>query len=135
MATIEVHVDSDRSLTIFTVRGEMTAEELLEKAGEFYVKKPTKLVLWDATQGSVRLITSSQFQTIARTMKRLLEKRSEGRTAFVGDLEVDYGLGRMYEALAKIESLPIEYRTFRSIQEARQWLGIDEGSLGDDTIR
>lgn len=126
MAQIDVSIDREKDLTVFTVTGALTADEIIECALEYYEKQPTKLVLWDASFGSVHNITSGEFRRIARAMKRLTSMRAGGKTAFVGEYDVDFGMGRMYETYSEIEQLPVVYRTFRSRDEAERWLGIQD---------
>ena len=122
MADVKIIVEAENDLTVFTVEGELTANEIISYSSEFYDKEPTKLVLWNALKGSFKNISNKDFQRIAKQMKVYTSKRKGGKTAFVGVFDLDYGLRRMYEALAEIEQLPITYRTFRTVEEARQWL-------------
>ena len=49
--------------------------------------------------------------------------RKGGKSAFVFSKDVEFGLGRMFEALSEgKEGMPVEYRSFRDINEAREWL-------------
>jgi len=47
-----------------------------------------------------------------------------GKSALVLPADVDFGLGRMYEAQA--QDLSIETRAFRTMKEAHHWLSEDE---------
>lgn len=125
MASIKVFIDPDRNLTVFEVRGDLTAEEIMRYSSEHYQTQPTKLVLWDCSLGSVKNIRSNEFRRIAEKMKKIAEKRVGGKTAFVGDITVDFGMGRMYEAFAEIEEVPVEYRTFKNVEDARKWLDLE----------
>lgn len=124
MAIIEVSTDSQNDLTIFMVHGELTADEVIQSVEALSARKPTKFVLWDATDGSVANVPTEEIQRVAQTMMRFLEKRKEGKTAFVVATDLDYGLGRMYEAFAENEGLPYAYGIFKTVKEAKQWLGI-----------
>ena len=121
MATIDVSIDSQNDVTVFTVRGELTADDILKTIGEY----STTLILWDAMDGSVSNISAEDFRKISRIVKTTTKKSSRGKTAFVGRQEIDFGLGRMYEAFANIANLPIEYKTFKNVDEAKDWLGIE----------
>ena len=48
-----------------------------------------------------------------------------GRTAIVAPRDLDYGIGRMFEVYADIERLTVKFVTFRSMVEAKVWLGVD----------
>jgi hypothetical protein len=122
MATIETTRDDENDLTVFTVKGELTAKEILHFASEYYAKKTTRLVLWDVTSGTAGAISNDDFRQIAEQMKNYTSKRKGGKTAFVVKSNLDFGLGRMYGAFAEIEHLPVAYRTFRTIEEAKNWI-------------
>ncbi len=124
MAIIETNIDLEKDLTIFSVKGELTADEIIQYASGPYDQTPTKLVIWDVSEGYIYNNTSSQFRNIAIKMKKLTEKREGGKTAFVGNRDADFGMGRMYEVFAKTENLPIEFKSFKSFDEAMKWLGI-----------
>ena len=122
MATIKAKFIEEQDLTIFTVEGDLLADEIIKYSSEYYESKPTKCVLWDATKGSVRNIKPDDFRRIAFAMKTYTHKRSGGKTALVGNFEIDFGFSRMYQAYAEIEKLPIAYQAFRNIDEALAWL-------------
>jgi hypothetical protein len=126
MANIETTVDDENDLTVFTVKGELTAKEIIHHASEYYAKKPTRFVLWDVTSGTVGTISNDDFRQIAEQMKNYTSKRKGGKTAFVAKSIVDFGLGRMYGAFAEVEGLPVAYRTFRTIEEAKKWIFSNE---------
>lgn len=118
MAIITVKFIPDDDLTIFTVDGDLSVEDILKFSSEY----ATKNVLWDATNGSVRNIHTDDFRRIAVEMKKQTHKRAGGKTALVGSLDVDFGLSRMYEAFAGLEKIPITYGAFRNYNDAMNWL-------------
>jgi len=126
MADIETTIDDENDLTVFTVKGELTAKEIIHHASEYYTEKPTRLVLWDVTNGTVGSISNDDFQQIAGQMKNYISKRTGGKTAFVVKSDLDFGLGRMYGAYAESEHLPVAYRTFRTVEEAKKWIFSNE---------
>jgi len=126
MAIIESIIDDENDLTVFTVKGELTAKEIIHCASEYYTKKPTKFVLWDATSGTVGAISNDDFRQLAEQMKNFTSKRKGGKTAFIGNSNLDFGLGRMYGSFAEIEDLPVAYRTFRTVEEAKKWIFSNE---------
>lgn len=126
MASIEVTYDPQNDLTVFSLKGKTSVDEIIEKARDAYYNKPTQLVLWDGTGGSVSHNTYDDFERIAKELKHFMGKRKRGRTALVGVLDAEFGMGRMYEAFAEAEGLPIEYKTFKSIEKAKKWLGLSD---------
>lgn len=122
MAIIDVEFVAEDNLTVFTVEGDLSAEEILKYSKECYASRPTKLVLWNANKGSVRSIHASAFRRIAREMKNYSCKRSGGKTALVSEFDLEFGMSRMYEAFAEFEEIPIQYRAFRNVEDAMKWL-------------
>ena len=124
MAIIETIVDSQGDLSVFTVNGELSADEIIERVEEYYTKHPTKLVLWIMGDVDLSAITREGIERIIQTAKKNAGKRKEGKTAIVGSKDIEYGLARMYEAYTGLENLPYEYKIFKNVDEAKEWLGI-----------
>jgi len=122
MANIIVKIIPEDNLTIFSVEGDLSANEIIKYSTEYYDEKPTKYVLWDATKGSVGKIESSDFNRIAINLKKHTKKRAGGKTALVGKFDIDFGYARMYEAYADLEEIPITYKVFRNADDAIKWL-------------
>ena len=122
MANIIVSFVPENNLTIFTVEGDLSSDEILAHTTKYYIENPTKLVLWDASKGSVKIITANDFRNIANKMKTQTEKREGGKTAIVGKFDIDFGSARMYEAYTDMEALKVTYKVFRDTDEAIKWL-------------
>ena len=122
MATITVTFAPDDDLTIFTVIGDLSADEILKYSSEYYALKPTQLVLWDALKGTVGNITTEDFKKLAVEMREITQNRSGGKTALLGKFDVDFGLSRMYKAYTEIENVPVAYQSFRNSVDAMKWL-------------
>lgn len=123
MASIEVKVANEKDLTVFSVEGSITADEILgSKTKYYYIKEPTRHVIWDFSNGTAEKISSHEFQVLAHQMKPLSIMRRGGKTAIVAKKDIDFGLGRMYTAYATVEKLPINYRVFRDIEDATYWI-------------
>lgn len=122
MATINITFVPEDDLTIFNVIGDLTAEEILKYSTEYYELKPTKFVMWDATKGTVKNITTEDFRKIATEMKTYTQKRSGGKTALVGKFDLDFGLSRMYSSYTEMEQVPIAYGSFYNVDDAMAWL-------------
>ena len=41
---------------------------------------------------------------------------------YVGLADVEYGLLRMYSVIAEMAGVPIEYKVFRKLEEAHNWI-------------
>ena len=124
MAKIETIIDSQKDLSVFTVNGALIADEIIERVEEYYTRHPTKLVLWIMGEVDLTAITSAGIERIIQIAKKHTGKRQEGKTAIVGAKDIDYGLARMYEAYTGLENLPYEYKIFKDVDEAKEWLGV-----------
>jgi hypothetical protein len=119
---IKITRDTDRDLTIHDVAGPVSEEEMYDALENFYKREPTALLLWDMSQADVSQVTTETLQRFLRKSTQLGGSLQGGRTAVIASEDLQYGLARMYEAFAEIESAPYSFRAFRSRQEALQWL-------------
>ena len=123
MATIEITTEG--SLLIASVTGNITADELIAVVLEYYPTVTIKDVIWDLTKGSLKSISPEGFKAIAQITKLVVAggSRRGGKTAFVGSVDCEYALSRMYKVIAEVTGVPIKYNVFKTIYEARNWLG------------
>ncbi|MHC4563357.1 MAG: hypothetical protein ACYS8X_11355 [Planctomycetota bacterium] len=126
MAVIEATFDEDRDLVTQTVIGEVTVDEILRRVMEMIARKPTSRVLWDFSTGSLAAISAEEFRRMAEEGRAVGELRAGGKTAVVVGKDVDFGLMRMFASLAEAKDIPVEFRSFHSMAEARRWLGIED---------
>ncbi len=110
MAEIETNVYRESEFTVHTVTGDVIPEDLLGKLKDFYQEEPTFSILWDFTEADVAGLTNQQIKDVARAGKNLSERRKEGRTAMLFTDALGYGLGRMFESLAKLEGYGTNFR-------------------------
>lgn len=131
---IEKTVDDSRNLTIFTLQGKVTADELEEAIEGYWTEGPiTPYVLWkgDGEGVSISHITGDELRKVSSVVLRfrdLTEQRRGGKTAIIAPADIDFGLSRIIEALHLnvTPELPYGFRVFRSEAEALAW--IDEPS-------
>lgn len=120
MADIQIGTDEQKDLTTFTVKGTLTADNILKAINDFY-KNPTRLVLWHANDTVLNEISPADLENATRLISEVKTGRPEGKTAFVIGKD-DFSLGVLFEGFSKIEHLPYEYRSFTSEDEAMHWL-------------
>lgn len=126
MGTIETKYDLPQDLTTFKVVGKMKVDDFYDCLAGYYEKGVTPLTLWDFTEADVSALTSEQISDFAKYARNLAEARKGGKTAVVFDTPFDFGLGRMFQSYLEIAGLPIEILISHSLDEAKQWLGIDD---------
>jgi hypothetical protein len=124
MGSIKAITDKNKNLTIITATGRLTAADFMQWVQAYYAGEVTQFILWDLTKANLSEITHDEVEAHAKFFNHLAGARKGGRSAFVFDSSLEYGLGRMYQILSEIENVPIDFQTFRSIQEAREWLGV-----------
>jgi len=122
MATIDITTEG--SLLIASVTGNITADELIAVVLEHYPNNIVKDVIWDLTNGSLKSISQDGFGAIAKTVKMSVAggSRRGRKTVFVGGVEREYALSRIYKVIAEVTGVPIKYNVFKTIEEARNWL-------------
>lgn len=122
MATIRVSFDHELDVTLYTVIGDLTAEEIIATIEHDYANNPTTHVLWDLTDGSLSGMTAESFRRVAEVARRVRWGTPDGRTAYVGSDDLAYGLMRMYTTLAYLARVEADYDVFRTREEALAWL-------------
>jgi hypothetical protein len=119
---VKITRDEDQDLTTHDVTGLVSEEEMYDAIESFYKCDPTALLLWDMSQADVSYITTDALQRFVRKSTQIGVRRHGGRTAVVASGNLQYGLARMSEVFAEMESAPYGFRAFRSRQEALEWL-------------
>ncbi len=120
---ITTEVDNDRQLTIHTVIGDVSFDEVILALKQFWEDPHTINVLWDIRKGSVTNVFSKEAELIVNYVKNHLGKRPEGKTAMVVSGDLEFGISRMGQALVEINRISLHMEIFRSYEEAIQWLG------------
>ena len=84
MAAIKTTTDPSKNLTVHTITGKITAEEIVTHINTFYSSgKFTKNALWDFTEAEGEEITGDQIMKIAQARKKFDKIRKGGKTALV----------------------------------------------------
>ena len=124
MGSISAIYDEIKDLTIVTVKGLITAADLLDWGNRYYQGKITPLILWDVTQADLSTLQADQLNDIAENMSRISEARRGGKTAFVYSKPLEYGIGRMFQAYSEMQHMPFEVQSFQNFEDAMAWLGV-----------
>lgn len=119
--SITSSIDSARDLTVFTVKGILSFDNAMPVVKAFYDGTPTKHVLWDLSGTSDVRFTSEEVEAIAGFKPRYEGKRESGKTAFVAQEGILFGLSRMFELQSSSMKAPYPIMVFRDIDEAYQW--------------
>ena len=124
-------VNDDRTLTLLTVIGEVSFDEMKEAIEGFWRSPELTLnVLWDYSRADMRNISRSKQETLVRLGRKFahrLAERSGGKAAIIAPRHLEFAMNRASETLSQMQGYPFEVRTFRTAEEATAWL-----AEGDD---
>ena len=127
---ITSQVDKAKSLTIYTLVGELTLDEILSAIKSFWEAHELTLnVLWDARSAKLTNLKSSDIERIAGFIdqyRHRFEERKGGNTAVVASSDLQYGFSRILGTLYEIKDFPTKLQTFRQMDEAMEWLDQNE---------
>ena len=112
---------ADESLTIFSAKGALTREEVLNFLDGFY-KHVTPNLLCDFLDVDASKLTQDDLEQIIEFSKSNAHLRKNGKTAFVTTSGLSFGMARMYELLAEAEKHPIRIYVFNDKKKALTWL-------------
>ena len=122
MSHIKKTINREKNLTVITVNGELTFDQIIDVLDQFYASEYTLYLLWDLTNADTSSLTTVQVDMIVDHAKEYAHLRKGGKAAFVLSRDVDFGLARMYEQLSEAKQHPILHGVFRSLDEAMNWL-------------
>lgn len=122
MANISRTAIPEHNLAIFTVEGSACRDEFLQTVMNIPPGESTSNIIWDVSNGTVEQIESRDLQKITRFLKTGHGMRPGGKTALVGPRDLEFGMGRMFQAYAELEKLEVAYKTFRTMEEAIAWI-------------
>jgi hypothetical protein len=122
VARITSKIFPEKDLCIYTIDGSASRDDLLNIVINIKPEQRTNHVIWDASNGTVETIGKDDLRSIAKFLKSGHGMRAGGKTGLVGPEDLDYGIGRMFQAYASLENLAVEYRIFRTLDEALAWI-------------
>jgi hypothetical protein len=109
-------------VTIFTVTGAVSAEEIIAVATEDMADPQTRDTIWDFSGASSVKLSNLSVKQIADDLTAHAARVEGRRVALVGSGAVQVGLGKMFGAFAALAGLPHDYRVFRNRSRADIWL-------------
>jgi hypothetical protein len=124
MGSIETTYDLTKDLTVAKAVGKMTADNFHKWTAAYYAGQVTLNCLWDLRRADLSEILTGDLRDDVIETKAFADKRKGGKTAFVSTSSLSYGLCRMLEAFYDLAQMPIEVQVFRSVDEAKAWLGV-----------
>lgn len=129
MAEIKTIISDD--MTIRKVIGAPDVDELIVAVKEYYAGRPTKYILWDLSMASAKNLASNDIKYLVELVKTYADIRTGGKTAVIAPFDLEYGMTRMSQAYANFIGLQFSVSVFRSVSDARKWLGVDVPTVDD----
>jgi hypothetical protein len=83
--------------------------------------RPDMAIVWDLVRGGIEPFRGESIRAAVEFVAKRLVVRGRGKAALVVSQQVNYGIGRMFEALT--EQLPLEFRVFWDFDETMGWAG------------
>jgi hypothetical protein len=120
---VEYARDPSLDLTIATIKGSPTLDEILSAVKSFYGAQPTKKVVWNWTGSNPSRLTTLDLEQLASFPARYSDLRKGGKTAMVAPDDLSFGISRMFQTFGDMNGLPFEVRVFHSLGDAFVWLG------------
>jgi hypothetical protein len=125
MVEIRNVVHTELDLTEKIVVGELSVADVLEEITRFYSGPVTKRVLWDISQARIHFAGADEIRRIAAAVAQVSHRRAGGKSAVVAASDLAFGVSRMYQAYREIHNIELSYMSFRTRQEALDWLQSD----------
>ena len=121
------HIDRPRNLTLFRLEGDVSFDAFKDVIERYRDEGPTKNELYDFLNFSGDIFTLTQLNDLVQLTKHHAPPRPPGsKTALVVPGPMSFGASRQYQSLAAMNELPWHTEVFKTIEAARNWLGIEE---------
>lgn len=121
--SIETTIDTELGIVVQRVQGDLDSDAVIEAQKRLYLNPdhdPTLPVLWDTRSGRASSMPFAEMENLVDRSEKLWENMGQGRTAILVASEADFGMGRMYQALA--DQMPRRLSVFFDYEEAVAWL-------------
>ena len=119
---VEFQSDQSIDLTIATVTGAPTFDEIIAAIEAFYGGQPTKNVIWHWSVSDPRQLAVTDIEKLACLPSRYSDLRKGGRTAMVALDDVSFGISRMFQMFGEPGGLPFTVKVFRRMGDALSWI-------------
>jgi hypothetical protein len=125
MAPIATHKDRSKDLITHVCTGQISVDEILTAAQEYFSGEVTKDVLWDFSEANVD-IRQPHIDRLMIYLRSIppgeLEKRRGGRVAIVAPKEYVVGVMEQFKGWAEMVDAPFVFQMFYDTKGALAWL-------------
>ncbi|HKI62028.1 MAG TPA: hypothetical protein VKA31_07025 [Mariprofundaceae bacterium] len=115
---IKTNIIEPGSIIEFLVEGNSNLHDVLDIISSQYRNISTG-ILWNFVEGSNSNLSADEMIRIVNMVKKHAIHK---RTAYIGSVDLEYGILRMYEAYAETSVVLPEMKVFRDRDEALQWI-------------
>lgn len=124
-ASIDISVEPESGLIVFKSIGLVPAEVAGKAIRDHFPRHKVPDAIWDLRDADLSEMNFDSFMKIAREVKATKQFRGPNpRTVFVTNEDQEQTLLKLYQEISRILGTKITYKTVRSVEEARAWLGI-----------
>ena len=116
-------IDSEAGLATHTITGELSLEDVMEGMVTLFTNplfRPDMAILVDISAGSAKTLSQDDIVEFVNLTRALGDKRGSGRSAILADKDLDFGIGRIIQAL--LDDTSRSLRVFRDRQACLDWL-------------
>jgi hypothetical protein len=125
MAPIVTHKDQSKDLLTHVCKGQISVDEILTAAQEYFYGEVTKNILWDFAEAEVEM-RQPQIDKLMIYLRGLppeeLEKRRGGRVAIVAPKEYVVGVMEQFKGWSEMADAPFSFQMFYDAGKALAWL-------------
>ena len=125
MAPIVTRKDPLKDLLTHVCKGQISVDEILTAAQEYFSGEVIKNVLWDFAEAEVdmRQPQIDKLMVYLRGLPREeVEKRRGSRVAIVAPKEYVVGIMEQFKGWSEMSDAPFEFQMFYDVEEALTWL-------------
>jgi len=118
-----IGVDEDLGAIVVTLKGRWdlgVGLEALEAMWSEQAARRIHRVIWDGRELLAGHAPSLEVREVANRQLGDRPDLPKARAAMVAGRDLEFGMGRMMEAF--LAEAPVEFRTFRAMEDARAWI-------------
>ena len=121
---VDRHINSESGLVTLTATGRLDLNVMRMAIDEMIRDpdfRPGIDIIWDLRNADASSATVLEMRQLAEFVNVRQKERGEHyKVAVVVKRELDYGIAKIYVAIA--DRLPLQFKVFRSIDDAHQWI-------------
>ncbi|MBD3671796.1 MAG: hypothetical protein HUJ29_13585 [Gammaproteobacteria bacterium] len=121
--SLETEIRESEGLVVHTITGELSLDEVKQATVRLFSNpafRPDMSILVDLREGTANALSQQDLDDFVELTQAMDEKRGNGRSAILAARDVDFGIGRILQALLDGSSRSLQ--VFRDYKQALKWL-------------